>query len=308
VKKKIEQKMSDWEKLKVELDNLNRSGADGTRYAATYHKLVREAYFIGARGESVTTTLLELIVAAKLGRFPLKRIASVEELREIVQRDLAQLMPTTFKEPEKRNYVIIDVADSRPSNWRPFRTGLSQVNAKKKIDRATALLYVFSAVVEGVEYFKVGFTTEPGTYMSKNRYAVMITYIGEFQIKAWGRLHEVLLAAFLGASFNGSEWYVGQREKLTQFLDAVKVNATFVSAPQTDMVNVSDFPIAFEQRAGATLGDHLSLYRLRYRGAIYALTEDNIGDSIGFIVDPAKKARSAAAQRVPALVAQPSPQ
>jgi hypothetical protein len=296
--------MSGWDNLKVQLDALNATTENNQRYAEKYHKLVRDAYIVGVQenpGEKPTPLLVEMIVASKLSRFPMMKIAAIEVLREVVERDLALLMPTMFKAPEKSSHVIIDVPDNRPSNWRPFRSALSQVNVKKKIDRAAALLYVFSAKVEGVEYVKVGFTTEPGTYSSKNRYAPMVDYKGEFQIKNWGRLHEVMLAAFLGASFKESEWYTGQRDKLAHFLEAIKANSTFVSAPQTDMVNVSDFPLAFAQKADATLDDHLSLYRVRYRGAVYKLDADNINDSIGFIVDPEKKKRLLAAKRAPVV-------
>ena len=87
------------------------------------------------------------------------------------------------------------------------------------------------------------------------------------------------------------------RSKFATLLDALVANSSFEGAAPKEMVNISPFAVAFQAKPGATLDDHLSLYRILYRGQMYRITKENLLDSLGCIVDPSKKppARATAA-------------
>jgi hypothetical protein len=291
--------MNDWSSIEQELNKINNMGRSNTMYAEKYHKLVRDAYMVAAgsvEGHKPTESLMEVIVSSELSRNPFKAIGSVDELREIVERNLFNLLPQMFKKPVSKGFVVITIPETEPSNKRPFRLALESVSPKQGVDRSQAVLYAFSATVESVEYLKVGYTTLRGTYASKNRYAPMIDYTGQAQILQWGRVHEVLIAAFFGKSYKETEWFTEWRDKYQQLIDALSSNEKFTMVKPLTMTNISEYALAFSGAKGASLDDHLSLYRLSYRGKTYRLTQKNLQSPLSFFLAPNVSSESSATQ------------
>lgn len=106
-----------------------------------------------------------------------------------------------------------------------------------------------------------------------------------------GCVHAVMLSVFLGLPFKESEcWFVGDVEqKLAFFVRALCQHPSFRVTEAVPMTNIDQFPFVFTESPGADLDAHLSLYRVRCKGALYYITANVLNESLEVIVDPSKK-------------------
>ena len=183
------------------------------------------------------------------------------------------------------SYVVIEVPDKVRGNTKLFANILrvpKQRKGKTSKPRPPEAVwcYVFGARFNDTQYYKVGQTFSAGTYGSRDRYCPMIEFQGEFQILRYGHLHETILHQYLRGSFKNSEWYVHCREQIVALEKALRTNDNFVEERPYNMTKIEAFKRAYTGKHKATITDHLSLYRIRYKNKLYKLTEENVSGSL----------------------------
>lgn len=185
-------------------------------------------------------------------------------------------------------YVVIDLEQlGATPNTKPFKNARNaKPKAGKKNPRSPyeIWLYVFSGeLVAGTTAYKIGKTGDYASYHSKNRYHPVVVYDGWFQVSHYGHALEVLVKAYLRSlgvkPYKNSEWYPGSsaRVALTALKDALAANTGFSDrGDRVEMVNVEPFTVAFTCGNKALFDAYLSLFRVRWRGAMYFLCEENL--------------------------------
>lgn len=188
------------------------------------------------------------------------------------------------------SYLIIEIDSSKQLNFRPFKKALTPVLVKKgRTSIEDVWCYSLSVNSKDGEFVKVGHTSSTSSFGSKKRYCPWIFYNGVFQIQKFGNLHEVMLHAFLGQSVNNSEWFVGASTRLDQVVNALDANEHFQRETAYSFAHVTKFAHAFTGKANSNATNHLSLYRVRYKGQLYELTEQTVDKSLKEITGATEK-------------------
>lgn len=206
-------------------------------------------------------------------------------------------------------YVVLEIADDVRANTRPFKTALHVPDAKnKQKTQHNTWFYCFSADTDGKVYFKVGQTYNEKTYGSQNRYCPWVEYRGKFQILHYGHTIELLVRHYLkqitGSPLKGTtEWFANARTAIKTLLRAIEVNDEFKADTPKSMVYVAPFEHAFTCGYSAKLDKYLTLFRLRYRGKLYRLCEENIDQSLAKIATPIYQEATPATSSLAASVA-----
>jgi hypothetical protein len=185
-------------------------------------------------------------------------------------------------------YVVIDLEPLvKNGNSKPFKTVLNAPNPKdtggEKKTLFNTFFYCFGAAADGTTYYKIGETFSENTYHSKKRFCPFIDYEGLFQIHHYGKLFQKLIGCYLRLSFKESEWYTNCKKQLNELVDALNANEHFQPEKPRVMTNVKAFATAFTGRHKSTLDDYLSLFRVRYKGALYRLCEANVAQRLTII-------------------------
>lgn len=190
--------------------------------------------------------------------------------------------------PPPRDYVVIEIPDKVRGNTKVFANALTpRKQGKGKTSKPrpaeTIWCYVFTTTVNETTYFKIGQTYLASTYGSKNRFCPMLQYNGRFQILRYGHLHETVLHQYLHDSFKSTEWYVQCHDQIAALEKALRANKSFAKELAKPMGNIEPFEAGYTGVHKAGVDEHLSLYRLRYKGKLYRLTEANIEQSLTVI-------------------------
>jgi len=179
-------------------------------------------------------------------------------------------------------FVVIELDDFvANSNVKPFKNILKEPAARSNSHGRKKTLfgtwfYLFRADVGANHYYKIGETADPATYHSKNRYCPWQDYQGLIQVQHYGRVLETLMKAYLRRNYKDSEWYIDCADKLDAFERALMLNEAYQPETPVAMAYVASFERSFTGKHKTTLDDYLSLFRVRYKGKVYVLTERNI--------------------------------
>lgn len=223
-------------------------------------------------------------------------------------------MSSSSSSTARNPYVVINIGKRGNANTIPFKKALEPPDPKKKTKTLfNTFFYVFTTKVNDATYWKIGETYDPNTYLSKNRFCPMLDYDGVFQILHYGKMIEKLVVAYLddvlNGSFKGSEWYINAGDAINSLYDALRRNGTMLMEDAKQMTNVRAFPAKSGFTCGAmpastqAIDAYLSVFRVRYKGAIYRLCAENVQLAIGamtnskYLVEPAPVAAAPAPAR-----------
>lgn len=186
-------------------------------------------------------------------------------------------------------YVVIDI-DAPNTNVKPFAGVLTETKDSKAKTLHNTFFYVFRATFDGTTYWKIGQTYLAHTYHSKQRFNPVVEYKGVVQVLHYGKMFEALVIGYLntavGKSYKGTEWYANAGPAIERLLAAIRANANYLAETPHVMVNIEDFPVAFTCGARAKADAYLTLFRVRYKGKLYELSEHTVQGPLRHIIAP----------------------
>lgn len=184
---------------------------------------------------------------------------------------------------EKLPYVVLTFDDAVRANSKPFATALHVPDSKSgNKSQWNTFLYVFSCTDDAnVKRWKIGQTYDANkSYGSKKRYCPWLVYVNEFQILHYGHALEMLLKYYFqqvaGPPINDSEWFANALSTVKALRAAIECNDLYRAETAHKMKNVTACDVGFTCGMKAPLDSYLTLFRVRYRGKLYRLCEENI--------------------------------